>query len=155
MMLLNGLPTEEITIIIENEQGNEFQFTFDVRGNGYYLNAGNLPAGNYSFTAEVTIGNQTYIESGNFAVAAVNLENIVTRANHRMLYQLAAQTGGGFFSSGQAGDLIDEIKNSNTLNPVSYFQEMVNELLNLRWIFFVIILLLSVEWFLRKYWGIY
>lgn len=149
------ITTEEITIVIENEQGNEFQFTFDVRGNGYYLNAGNLPAGNYSFTAEVTIGNQTYLESGNFAVAAVNLENIITRANHRMLYQLAAQTGGGFYSPGQADEIIDKIKNSNTLKPVSYFQEVVNELLNLRRIFFVIILLLSVEWFLRKYWGIY
>jgi hypothetical protein len=31
----------------------------------------------------------------------------------------------------------------------------MNEILNLKWIFFVILLLMSVEWFLRKFWGIY
>jgi len=50
---------------------------------------------------------------------------------------------------------IDELKKSNNLKPTSYFQEMVTELLNLRLMFFVVLILLSVEWFLRKYWGIY
>jgi hypothetical protein len=147
--------TEEVTISIENEQGNELQFTFDVKEDGYYLNAGNLPVGNYSFIAEVTIGSETYTESGNFAVSAVNLENIVTQANHRVLYQLATQTGGMFYTPDQMDILMEDLKNSNSLKPASYFQEMVNELLNLRWLFFVILFLLSMEWFLRKFWGIY
>ncbi len=146
---------EEITIEIENEQGNNFDFTFDVRGNGYYLNAGNLPVGNYRFDAEVTLGNETYTETGNFAVTEMNLENVITRADHRMLYQLASQSGGMFFPAGQAEEAISNLKQGNHLKPVSSFHEMITELLNLRWLFFVVILLLSVEWFLRKYWGIY
>jgi hypothetical protein len=149
------LNNEEITIQITNEQGDRFDFTFDVRGNGYHLNAGNLPVGNYHFDASVTIGSQTYTESGKFAVAGVNLENVITRANHRMLYQLAAQSGGGFYTPTQADEIIRQLKESNHLKPVSSFQEAINELLNLRWIFLVLLLLLSVEWFLRKYWGIY
>jgi hypothetical protein len=147
--------SEEVTIEITNDQGDHFDFTFDLRGSGYYLNAGNLPVGNYNFEASVTIGNQTYSESGKFAVTEVNLENVVTRANHRMLYQLAAQSGGGFFAPTQADEIIRQMKESNYLKPVSSFQEAINELLNLRWIFLVLLLLLSVEWFLRKYWGIY
>jgi len=149
------ITTEEVTIEIENEQGEKFEFTFDVRGNGYYLNAGNLPVGNYSFTAEVTLGGTTYTETGNFAVTEMNLENVITKANHRMLFQLASQSGGTFFAGIQTDQLIDSLKDSNKLKPVSSFQEMITELLNLRWVFFVLILLLSVEWFLRKYWGIY
>lgn len=149
------ITSEEVTIVIENEQGDELDFTFDVRGNGYHLNAGVLPVGNYSFIAEVTIGNQSYTETGNFTVTGVNIENIVTQANHRMLYQLAAQTGGAFYTGNQVDQAIDALKKSNNLKPISYFQEMVTELLNLRWIFFVVLILLSVEWFLRKYWGIY
>ena len=149
------ITNEEVTIILRNENGDELDFTFDVRNNGYFLNAGNLPVGNYSFDAEVTVGNQTFSETGNFAVTAVNLENIVTQANHRMLYQLSAQTGGAFFTQNEIGQAIEELKVSNSLKPESYFQEMITELLNLRWLFFVVLLLLSVEWFLRKYWGIY
>ncbi len=147
--------SEEVTIEITNDQGDHFDFTFDVRGNGYYLDAGNLPVGNYNFEASVTIGSNTYTESGKFAVTEVNLENVDIRANHRMLYQLAAQSGGGFFNPTQADEIISQLKASNYLKPVSSFQEAINELLNLRWIFLVLLLLLSVEWFLRKYWGIY
>lgn len=149
------ITTEEVTIVIQNEKGDELDFTFDVRGNGYHLNAGNLPVGNYSFVAEVTIGNQTFTETGNFAVTAVNIENIVTQANHRILFQLASQTGGDFYPVNQVDEAIEKLKQSNSLKPASYFQEMVTELLNLRWVFFVLLMLLSVEWFLRKFWGIY
>src|SRR5690606_25623698 len=109
--------SEEVTIEITNDQGDHFDFTFDVRGNGYYLDAGNLPVGNYNFEASVTIGNQTYSESGKFAVTEVNLENVVIRANHRMLYQLAAQSGGGFFAPTQADEIIRQLKESNHLKP--------------------------------------
>ncbi|MGC9354310.1 MAG: hypothetical protein ACP5D9_10755, partial [Mariniphaga sp.] len=65
------------------------------------------------------------------------------------------QTGGAFYTGSQIDQAIDELKKSNNLKPASYFQEMVTELLNLRLMFFVVLILLSVEWFLRKYWGIY
>jgi hypothetical protein len=149
------ITSEEVNIEIVNEEGEEFQFTFDVRGDSYTLNAGKLPVGNYNFNSEVTLGNETFTETGNFTVTAVNLENVITRANHRMLYQLAGSSGGKFYLPGETQNLINEIKNSNQLKPQSYFQEMINELLNLRWLFFVLLLFLSVEWFLRKYWGIY
>jgi hypothetical protein len=149
------ITTEEVNIEIVNDQGETFQFTFDIQGDSYSLNAGKLPVGNYHFKSDVTVGKETYSETGSFTVTAVHLENIITRANHRMLYQLAEQSGGGFFLPGQVQQLINDIESTNKLKPVSSFQEMVNELLNLRRVFFVILLLLSVEWFLRKYWGIY
>jgi hypothetical protein len=149
------ITSEEVTIEIVNELGDIYDFTFDVRGNGYYLNAGNLPVGNYRFSAEVILGEQIYTESGNFVITEMNLENVVTRANHRMMYQLATQSGGRFFSGSQADEVINALQETNYLKPLSSIEEMITELLNLRWLFFVLILLLSVEWFLRKYWGIY
>ncbi len=149
------ITSEEVNISIKNENGDEFEYIFDVKGNGYQLNAGKLPTGDYTFTAEVTIGNETYTETGNFTVVPVNIENVVTRANHQVLFQLASGSGGNFYLPGNAQQLINDLKNSNKLKPVNYFQEAINELLNLRWLFFVLLLLLSVEWFLRKFWGIY
>ncbi|MBT6767013.1 MAG: hypothetical protein HOA90_20970 [Prolixibacteraceae bacterium] len=150
-----GITSEEINIKLQNTEGEEFNFTFDVSGEKYYLNAGHLPIGDYSFAAEVTIGNEIFSENGSFTIVPVNLENVQTRANHQVLYQLAVQSGGNFYLPAQVEDLIRELKSGRQLKISNYFQEMVNELLNFRWLFFVLLLLLSLEWFLKKFWGIY
>jgi hypothetical protein len=140
---------------MSNQTGEEFDFTFDEQGENYFLNAGHLPTGDYSFNAEVTVGNETFTETGNFTVTVVNIENTLSRANHQVLYQLAGLSGGKFYLPEQTGRMLNDIQNGQKLKPTVYFQEMINELLNLRWLFVVVLVLLSVEWFLRKYWGIY
>ena len=145
----------EVNIVIQNSANEEFDFTFDKQGENYYLNAGHLPVGDYTFQAEVVLGNETYNENGSFTIVPVNLERLVTRANHNTLYQLASLSGGKFYLPGQTNQLIEELKTGSKPKTTSYYQEMINELLNLRWLFFVFLLLLSVEWFLRKYWGVY
>ena len=145
----------EVNITITNSLGEEFDFTFDKQVEDYYLNAGLLPVGDYSFNAEVTLGNETYSEKGNFTIVAVNLEQLITQAQHNTLYQLADLTGGAFYLPDKTAALIAELKSDKKPKATSYYQEMVSELLNLRWIFFIVLLLLSVEWFLRKYWGVY
>lgn len=149
------IATEEVIIEITDSKGDVFDFIFDVQNQNYFLNAGHLPIGGYTFSAAVKIGNETYIENGVFAVVSVNLEDVITRANYNVLYQLAVQSGGIFYLPNQVENLISELKANKKLKATSYFQELVNELLNLRWLFFVLLLLLSVEWFLMKYWGIY
>jgi hypothetical protein len=145
----------EINIVLTNSNNEEFRFTFDVQGENYYLNTGHLPVGDYTFEAEVELGDKQFTEEGQFTIVAVNLENVVTRANHNTLYQLASLSGGEFFLPGNTRELIDELTSGNKLKAVSHYQEMINELLNLKGLFFVLLFLLSVEWFLRKYWGVY
>mgnify|MGYP002277533218 CR=1 FL=1 len=145
----------EVNIELRNAENEVFDFVFDVQGGDYYLNAGHLPVGDYSFTANVTLGDDTFAEQGSFTVVAVNLENIATQANHHMLYQLASLSGGQFFLAEGYNALIASLKDDHKLKTVNYYQEMINELLNMKALFFILLLLLSVEWFLRKYWGIY
>ncbi|MCE4564210.1 hypothetical protein INQ51_07785 [Maribellus sp. CM-23] len=149
------ITTGEVNIALKNSNDEDFNFTFDVQGEDYYLNAGHLPLGDYTFEAKVNIGSEEYTETGSFTVVPVNLENVVTRADHQTLYQLASLSGGKFYLPANANQLIEELKTGNKPKAVNYYQEMVNELLNLKWLFFVLLLLVSVEWFLRKYWGIY
>ena len=147
--------SEEVNIKLQNDNDEEYNLTFDVQDKNYYLNAGHLPLGDYSFTAEVSIGNETFTETGSFTVVPVNVENVITQANHTLLYQLATLSGGKFYQPSQANDLVNELEQTSKLKATTYFQEMVNQLINLRWLFLVLLLLLSTEWFLRKYWGIY
>lgn len=152
---LEKMTSEEVSIVITNEKGDEFSYIFDVRGNRYYLDAGNLPVGYYHFEAEVMLENELHTETGRFVVTAVQLEHLVTQANHRMMYQLAGHSGGSFHTPDQADNLIEELKKNDRLRPLSYFQELSTEWLNLHWLFFVVLFLFSMEWFLRKFWGMY
>jgi hypothetical protein len=153
--LFERINTQEVNIKIQNATGEEFDFTFDLQGNDYILNAGYFPAGDYTFTASVEIGENSATETGKFAITPVNFENLDLRANHNLLFQLAAESGGKFYLPNQSGQLISDLQNNKRLKATNYYQEMINELLNLKWMFFVALLLLSVEWFLRKFWGLY
>jgi hypothetical protein len=153
--LFERINTQEVNIKIQNATGEEFDFTFDLQGNDYILNAGYLPAGDYNFSASVEIGDNTLSETGKFAITPVNFENLDLQANHNLLFQLAAESGGKLYLPNQSEQLISDLQNNNRLKTTTYYQEMINELLNLKWMFFLALLLLSVEWFLRKFWGLY
>jgi hypothetical protein len=146
---------ENIEIVIKNQKNEELKYTFDVNGNGYVLNTGNLPVGDYTFEAKATAGNQKWTEQGSFTVVSIDIEDVNTRADHQLLYQISAQTNGRFYASNECENLINELKADKKMKPVNYFQELANALLNFKWIFFLLLLLLSAEWFLRKFWGMY
>jgi hypothetical protein len=153
--LFERINTQEVNMEIQNPTGEEFDFTFDIQGNDYILNTGHFPAGDYTFSASVEIGENTFYETGKFAITPVNFENLDLRANHNLLFQMAAESGGKFYLPNQSEQLISDLKNNNRLKATTYYQEMINEILNLKWMFFIALLLLSVEWFLRKFWGLY
>lgn len=77
------------------------------------------------------------------------------RADHGMLYRLSFETGGKFFTEKEAPRLAEVILHNSAIQTTSYFQSTLYELLNLRILFFLFLFLLSTEWFLRKFWGIY
>lgn len=147
--------TPEVSLVLRDSTQQEFVYLFDRGSQFYRLDAGVFPPGDYHFEATVEIGNQSYTETGNFAVMPVNIELLETQANHRMLYQLAQQSGGGFFLPTDTDNLIEGIMSNSRIKPFTYFQSLLSEILNLRWIFFIILTILSLEWFLRKFWGIY
>ena len=149
------LTSQEVKIKIQNENNEEFEFTFDIQGNNYLLNAGHFPVGDYTFSASVDISGKIFNETGRFTITPVNFENLDLRANHNMLYQIAVQSGGRFYAPNETEKLIADVQGNKRLKATSYFQEMINEMLNLKWLFFIVLLLLSVEWFLRKFWGLY
>lgn len=145
----------EVSMVLTDSLKNEFNYVFDRRSQFYRLDAGLFPQGDYNFAAKVKIGDKEYTEKGNFAVMPVNIEQLETQANHRLLYQLATISGGGFFLPGDAEKLVETVKENTQIKPFSYFQTLLNEIINLKWLFFILLGILSVEWFLRKFWGIY
>ena len=143
----------DVSLELKDSKGKVFQYTFSKTEKSYHANLGTLPVGTYTYIANVTSGNKTYHKNGQFIVAALQAELIETKAKHQLLNNLALQSGGKMFYKNQLEELEKAIEQNENIKPVIYKQNEVKELLNLKWIFFVILGLLSLEWFIRKWNG--
>ncbi len=145
----------EIAINIINNQNNKYPFAFSKTSNAYKLNAGLFPVGEYKYEAKVKIGEKVLIQSGEFSVSALQIESLVTEADHQLLYSLTKKQDGEMVYPSELLNLFQLIKTREDIKPVFYTQERLNELINFKWVFFLILMLISFEWFLRKRNGAY
>jgi hypothetical protein len=145
----------EITIDLLEENGEQYSFVFNRTSTSYVLNAGILPAGFYTYKANVTYGAKDFIESGQFQIKELLLEANNTVANHQVLQNIAQKFGGKLFYPNQLNELSDSINANKDIASILYEENDLKELINLKWIFFVLLALLSLEWFLRKRNGAY
>ncbi len=147
------LNSSDVTITIKNASGKKFPYTFSKNNMAYSLDIGLMPVGNYTYEASATVGNKTQQVKGQFAVIPLQVEFLQTTANHQLLNELATETGGKAFFPNQLEALQQAIQNNEVIKPVIYKQETVKSWINLKWVFFLILTLLSVEWFIRKWNG--
>lgn len=145
----------DVSIRIKNSSSQEFSYLFDRTNDYYSLNAGNLDPGDYTFEAKTQLGNQQFAEKGSFSIVRNEVELQNNQADFGVLYQLAQQTGGQFAAFENYGILLDAIENNNQITTQQYKQSVQTEWINLKVLFFMLMLLLGAEWFFRKYWGIY
>ncbi len=145
----------EINFRIYNKAGKEFQFTMSRTENTYTLNAGLFPLGSYRYKAEVKLGDKILSQSGEFSVSAQQIETAITIADHQLLNAMAASSGGAVFYPGNTDALVQAIEKNENLKSISFMHKKMEDLLNLPLIFFLILVLISLEWFIRKRAGSY
>lgn len=142
--------TPEVKAQVKNAEGKVYNYTFSKSGTSYSLDAGLLPQGNYTFTASATLGSKNYTASGAFYINALIAEYQQTTANHQLLYAMAQQTNGKMVMPQNLLNLVNELENSGQIKTISYEDRKYEELISLKWIFALILVLLTTEWFLRK-----
>ena len=147
--------TPDVDMKIRSEDGKEYPFKFNKTDNYYTLNAGFLPVGNYSYTASTKLGANAYKAEGKFSISALQLEELRTVADHKVMYQLASQHGGQMYHAKDFEKIADDLLAKNQLKPILYDSFLTESAINLKWIFFMVLILLSAEWFMRKYLGGY
>jgi hypothetical protein len=145
----------EASMTITDAEGKTYPFNFSRTDRAYRLDAGSLPVGTYSYTAEVNRAGTQYTDRGSFSIQPFELEGANLRANHQLLFNIAENSGGQLVYSDNISSAINALKNSERATPVSYSTEILSSLLNLGWPLFLIILLLAIEWFIRKRTGHY
>lgn len=147
--------TPEVLITISDEEGRSYPYSFSRTGQAYNLNAGYLPSGIYKFTATAKSESTSRSFTGTFTITALQAEKSETVADHGLLRALAAKTGGSFTGLNSLESLADELKSRNDIKPVSYMRKKLDDVINVKWFFAIIMLLLATEWFLRKRNGSY
>jgi hypothetical protein len=146
--------SSEASLKIRNDVGEEFDFLFSRKSDYYTLDAGFLPEGSYQYTASNKTAGETFSTKGQFVVKSLQVELSNLQARHDLLYQLSRKTGGKVYGPGEIEQLQNDLL-SKEVKSVVFSTESYLNLLNLKWLFFLILITLSLEWFLRRYHGAY
>lgn len=149
------LNTPDVKLTIKGSGDTTYDAQFSKQNNAYYLNMGELPVGTYTWTAKTQLGNKSYEKSGSFSVQEIFAETANLVANHDLLRSIAQASGGKYFGRDELDQLVKEIKANDNIKPVASYQKKYSMLLNSPWYLAAIVLLLGVEWFLRKWHGGY
>ena len=140
----------DVPITVKNKSGKTYSFQFSRNNQSYQLNAGSLPAGEYTFEAQTKLGNENFKASGNFSIKALVAEAAQSGADHQLLFALAKQNGGEMLFPDQLNRLPTLIRKNENIKTIVYQDNNYREVIDEKWIFGLILLLLSLEWFLRR-----
>ena len=147
---LELINTPDVKIDLKSNAGKNYSFLFTRYNQSYQLDAGTLPTGEYNYTAATKNGTKQFTAGGQLTVKALSLESRQSAANHQLLNTIAKQSGGQMLQPSQIGKLADIIRKNDTIKTVVYEDKHYSDIIDLKWVFAIILFLLSLEWFLRK-----
>ncbi len=114
----------------------------------YEVELPDLSPGTYSFTVQNQEGDLK--KSGRFTVLNFNQEDKNLHANSLQLEQLAQQTGGKVYYPAGINTLINDLKQDKSYHALISYQTQKTGLIDYRLLLFLIVLLLALEWLLKK-----
>ncbi|MCK6616007.1 MAG: hypothetical protein L6Q51_00015 [Cyclobacteriaceae bacterium] len=143
-----------IELEITDELGKRTQYSY-LTGPGsmrYSLNG--LKEGVYRYSAATAMNGVRNEVRGQFLVSARQLELLNLTADFDLLRKLSANTGGRFYTVNRIDDLQRDLSVIEA-RGILRSNERYQPLINMPWIFILLMLLAGTEWFLRKYFGGY
>jgi len=145
----------EVNIVITDVNKKNFAFAFTRTSNAYYLNAGSLPPGEYTYKAATSFGGKAYQKTGKFSIMSLNVEAMNTVANHVLLNNMATRHKGKMVYPEQMGEIVKLLADRDDLKTVVYTRKRYTDLVSFFPVLLLLLVLLSAEWFIRKRNGSY
>ena len=91
---------------------------------------------------------------GEFLLTEQNQESQNLTADFGLLRKLSENTGGKFYKLATINKLAKDLSSAEAKSLI-HSEESFHPLINLKAVFFILLALISLEWFLRKYFGAY
>lgn len=141
-----------LQLTITNQETKKQQtIPFSLVMNSYQAAIENIPSGNYSYI--VSVVGQKIKSYGRFRVADYKIEEQFTRANTKKLQKLASNTKGELFYKEGIESLLQQLIIDKMYYTVQKSTIKKQNLIDWKWFLFLIVALLAIEWFTRKYHG--
>ena len=145
----------DVSLKLVDDSARTYPLNFSRKGMAYSLDAGVLRPGNYNYVAEVLYGGEKLAQNGSFSVSPVVVEMMQTRADHSPLHLMARNSGGQVVYPGEMMQLIQILESKDEIKTVVSQKKIYSEIIHLKWIFALLLLLLTFEWFFRRWLGSY
>ncbi len=149
------ITTPKLEFNILNTKGEEFNYEFAKINGGYQLNVGQLNEGKYSWTAKTKYNGVNHVKKGVFIVEDASIESLSTHSNFTVLNLISTNSQAHFVYLDEANSLLKEIENRKDIVRISYKESSFDDLIDWKYLFAFIVLLLIAEWFIRRYSGGY
>ncbi len=143
----------EIELRDENNRLTVFKYVTGP-GTASRYRIGGLAEGVYRFTASTDVNGKKETARGEFLVVEQNQELRNLTADFGLLRKLAAGTEGKFYRSSEIQKIPADLS-ALKLAAAIHTEENFNPLINLKVVFALLVLLISLEWFMRKFAGAY
>lgn len=143
----------KLSMVVIGERNNTRQeIPMVLKNNRYEVDLSSLTPDSYKFS--VTVAGESISRSGNFEIIEFNVEQQFLSANVTPLQQIATNTNKELYSMGNSAQLITNLLENETYNPIQKQQKQIKPLIDWYYLLGIIILTLSFEWFIRKYNGL-
>jgi len=139
----------DISLQIKNEEGKAFDYTFATSVGNNRFEVKGLSEGVYKYTASATLNGKPEKSSGEFIIRKTSLEALTIKADFNLLRTISNKSNGSFYVMKDVDALIAAIKEKN-FKTIIRSKESLNEIINLPWILFLLLALVSGEWLIRK-----
>ncbi|MFZ6010170.1 MAG: VWA domain-containing protein [Bacteroidota bacterium] len=144
--------TVEIDVTNENGKKNQYDYVISPGNTTYQI--GGLSEGVYRYKARTVVNQKTEEVRGEFAVVERKTELQNLTADFDLLRKISSNTGGRFFTASSIEGLNAELQRTDA-KSIIHSEETYDSLINLKWVFWLLLLWISAEWFLRKFHGSY
>ncbi len=143
-----------IDITVTSEQGQKNTYTYTTSAGNTRYQIGGLKEGVYRYTSKTLVNQKPEEVKGEFAVVEQQIELQNLTADFNLLRKLSEQSGASFYQTSQLDALQTQLQKTEARSTI-HTEESFQSLIHLKWIFFLLILMISTEWFVRKYFGSY
>jgi hypothetical protein len=144
--------TVDISLTDDGGKVTRYSYTMSPGNSRYQI--GGLKEGVYRYEAKTALNGKDESVRGEFAVVQRKAELQNLTADFDLLRKLSVNSGGVFYPVSKFESLKQELQKA-TPKSIIHTEESYKAMINLKGVFWLLLLMVSLEWFARKYFGSY
>jgi hypothetical protein len=143
-----------IEIDVTHENGTRTNYNYVISPGNTRYQIGGLTEGVYRYRSRTKLNGKTEEVRGEFAVVERQAELQNLTADFDLLRKVSENTGGQFYKFSETEKLKADLGQTQATSVI-HTEESYDSIINLKWVFWILLVLISTEWALRKYFGSY